>query len=682
MKVQDMLQNGAVVESPSVLTALQEIQQFTQDNTQSNRRNLKWQLQQRMLECSENMLAAFHTTQQSLLELQEEVNKMQSDVNEISQRLNNARLGASTVVKQTGDIRQKLKESQMKAEVSNKFTQCFLLTEAEERALDGSVSTAFLSALKRLETIHDNARVLLRCRNQRAGLEVLEMAAAKREDAYEKLYRFVHAQCGPLDVDANADNDEMSAHLLRESIRSLRARPVLLKYCADEVGAARRAVLVQRFVNALSKGGPGGVPKPIELHAHDVLRYTNDMLAWIHQALASEKELMYRLFGADDEQDSKDFGKSSSLSSSQQPMDETVMASHLGVGDGTDETAKSGSKEDSSAVIAGQTGISNKVLNTIFDALCRPFRVRFEQALEPLPPVVTLYKLASLLEFYASTMRGLLGENSAFPDMLLECNTVAMYAFFSSWKLKMDEFKSSGARVHDDLSPPLAVQQSMARLSEIMNTLDTSLAPAEARESQINAVVEVILLPLQKLCVAMASRSLPAIDQSIFLCNCVDALRSPLASYAFAANRFQKLTQEADSYIESYTELAAMAVLRRCGLVDRLKRLEACAEDTPLSCIPGMDLESLSISMKNFYSMVFGSGAVSLDVLSPPKVNLIQNIRMRNRAKSVVADLVAQAHESLYHAILDPKNEYGPDAAMAIGLRSPEKVTLILRGQV
>lgn len=42
--------------------------------------------------------------------------------------------------------------------------------------------------------------------------------------------------------------------------------------------------------------GPGGTPRPIELHSHDPLRYVGDMLAWLHQAAASEKEYVHSLF--------------------------------------------------------------------------------------------------------------------------------------------------------------------------------------------------------------------------------------------------------------------------------------------------------------------------------------------------------------------------------------------------
>lgn len=41
------------------------------------------------------------------------------------------------------------------------------------------------------------------------------------------------------------------------------------------------------------------MPRPIEMHAHDPRRYLGDMLAWVHQSLASERELLQGLFGDD-----------------------------------------------------------------------------------------------------------------------------------------------------------------------------------------------------------------------------------------------------------------------------------------------------------------------------------------------------------------------------------------------
>ncbi len=44
------------------------------------------------------------------------------------------------------------------------------------------------------------------------------------------------------------------------------------------------AIYVRSFIGALTRGGPGGMPRPIEMHAHDPRRFVSDMLAWVHQA--------------------------------------------------------------------------------------------------------------------------------------------------------------------------------------------------------------------------------------------------------------------------------------------------------------------------------------------------------------------------------------------------------------
>ena len=58
----------------------------------------------------------------------------------------------------------------------------------------------------------------------------------------------------------------------------------------------RQATLLSSFITALTRGGPSGYPRPIELHAHDPLRYVGDMLAWVHQAIAAEREFLESIF--------------------------------------------------------------------------------------------------------------------------------------------------------------------------------------------------------------------------------------------------------------------------------------------------------------------------------------------------------------------------------------------------
>jgi hypothetical protein len=72
-------------------------------------------------------------------------------------------------------------------------------------------------------------------------------------------------------------------------------------YCSSEaltsLSETRQTTLLNAFLTALTRGGSSGLPRPIEIHAHDPMRYVGDMLAWVHQAIAAEHEFLVSLFG-------------------------------------------------------------------------------------------------------------------------------------------------------------------------------------------------------------------------------------------------------------------------------------------------------------------------------------------------------------------------------------------------
>jgi hypothetical protein len=72
--------------------------------------------------------------------------------------------------------------------------------------------------------------------------------------------------------------------------------PAFFRACLEDMANIRRNSVTRAFIDALTRGGPGGTPRPIELQAHDPIRYIGDMLAWIHQAAASEREILEGLF--------------------------------------------------------------------------------------------------------------------------------------------------------------------------------------------------------------------------------------------------------------------------------------------------------------------------------------------------------------------------------------------------
>jgi hypothetical protein len=59
----------------------------------------------------------------------------------------------------------------------------------------------------------------------------------------------------------------------------------------------RRKVVLQDFMEALTQGENALSARAIDIQAHDPLRYLGDILAWTHQAVAGEKEILNLIFG-------------------------------------------------------------------------------------------------------------------------------------------------------------------------------------------------------------------------------------------------------------------------------------------------------------------------------------------------------------------------------------------------
>jgi hypothetical protein len=165
-------------------------------------------------------------------------------------------------------------------------------------------------------------------------------------------------------------------------------------YCLEEIGTARNKTLVKSFIDALTKGGPNGTPRPIEMQSHDPRRFVGDMAAWLHQTLAGEQEMvssMLRLIKR---------GMFSRLSPSTIGFSlffHVFRFSH----------SNTSTELDSEDAAAQLKEFNAKIMNGAFAGVCRPFKLRITQILSsPTNSPVLAYQLANLLYFYKHRFLG------------------------------------------------------------------------------------------------------------------------------------------------------------------------------------------------------------------------------------------------------------------------------------
>lgn len=103
------------------------------------------------------------------------------------------------------------------------------------------------------------------------------------------------------------------------------------------------------------------------------------MLAWIHQACASEKEMLESLFQRNVEQ-----------------------------------------YQDLSGITVQVTDTISDLLDCAMEGTCRPLKSRMEQVLLLQPGAITSYKVANLIQFYTVTLCKLMRKNATLERVLYE----------------------------------------------------------------------------------------------------------------------------------------------------------------------------------------------------------------------------------------------------------------------
>nr|ATB19478.1 putative COG7 [Cupressus sempervirens] len=680
-------------DSPDLLASLNTLSTFYTNNTQQARRNLRSTIEKRALAINDEFLAASESAQKALDAVEQEIAGLAECCEKIGKALDTCSASTGDIITTTERLKQELESTTQRQEIVSCFLRDYQLSPEEVNALrEEELNENFFKALARVQEIHNNCKMLLRTHHQRAGLELMDMMAVYQEGAYERLCRWVQAECRNL-----GDNDTPEVtDLLKTATRCLKERPVLFKYCAEEVANTRHNALFRRFISALTRGGPGGMPRPIEVHAHDPLRYVGDMLGWLHQALASERELILALFSPD---------------------------ATVNIG----PTARRFSRDVDGIYVKPETDMSF-ILDRIFEGVCRPFKVRVEQVLQSQPSLLLAYKLSNILEFYTYTISDLLGEEAALSATLLHVKDAAQRTFFDILKSRGDKLLRYPSLVAVDLSPPPAVGEGVSLLLELIDTYHSMLVPASGKKLDFEPVISALLDPVIQMCEQAAeaykskgltlssrrnssgfdsihklshrpSSSMEAILSNtvsapaslsveslrkIFLVNCLSAIRQPLMGHEIAAKFVQGLGVAIEKHISILVDKEVVAILDSCGMTKKVSYIRDYLEKSsqseivskeedmskPLAEIEEMSLTSISESLKSFFNFVAGSEG------SLPEFEQLQVPQLRTEVGSRVARALAEAYELVYNAVLNPENGYQEPKAML--RHSPDQIRTIL----
>ncbi|KAK4228143.1 oligomeric Golgi complex subunit 6 [Podospora fimiseda] len=481
-------------------------------NTAETRRQLRLDLQKEVIDSNGEIIDEFAKVAEQLRRIGTTIGRLNDSFNEMKREIGAAHQETASTLEEASHLMTQKRQVENKQALLKSFTANFVLSEDETAALtltSEPVDDVYFAALAKAKKISKDCEILLGFENQTLGSEIMEQASKNLNLGFQKLYKWVQREFKTL----NLENPQLGTSI-RRALRVLAERPSLFQHCLDFFAEAREHVLSDSFYTALTGSSASGVEdtsvKPIELAAHDTLRYVGDMLAWAHSAAVGEREALGGLF----------IGEAEEIAKGIQAGRENEVW-RLAAEDGED------SNEDFDPI---------KTLNELVDrdmsGAARILRQRIEQVIQTNEDTILAYKLANLLNFYKSTFLKLLSSGSTLVEALGALEAEALRQFRSLVRDHVAALQGDFQHTPADLRPPEFLLDALEQLTAIMKTYETSLTSSKDRGADFEPILAEAFDPFLSGCTNMAKTLTPPLD-SIFFVNCLLTASSSLAPFDF-----------------------------------------------------------------------------------------------------------------------------------------------------
>ncbi|EDR06395.1 uncharacterized protein LACBIDRAFT_190965 [Laccaria bicolor S238N-H82] len=597
------------------------------------RKSMRKGMENKLMEGSQRFVKALMEVDQKLSDLQKHVAAMQASCDEAEKQLSLSNEASQMLLERAGSLRDERREVEDKKSIITLFLARFTLSEGEVEAItsrDVPVSERFFDAMGKTERIREDCRVLMAGEDgpTKAGLDIMASTSTYLEQGFEKILRWTSNEFRQMGREVHLE----VSPTMREAISRLRKRPELLTETLRYLSETRQTTLLSSFITALTRGGPSGLPRPIELHAHDPMRYVGDMLAWVHQAIAAEREFLESLFGI---------------------TSDGRMVGSVRVFEGQSE------EED----------WVQELMDLAVGKLCVPLKVRVQQTVRSQESSIVSYKIANLLQFYLVTMRRTVGPQAILTVTLEETTAVAYKVFYDS----IEAQSRALLRDLDDpsLTPSLAILDQAQILKEVMSVYQSSLLGDEdeqERTAGFQKVLDVIVDPLVESCIAKAEekkRARAKWDRAVYVLNCLCFVQNVLESFSFTAVKLAMVQGVIDERVKELTDEHYLNIMNDAGLLQISETIKTHPKDDPLSHNPTTQPQSLHQSLKNFSLWLSG-----LEVLHSPRLAQLNTPKLQTQIHHAALVRVVRAYEGICEAVKRPENRYEA-AATLLGSERP-----------
>ncbi|CAD5235164.1 unnamed protein product [Bursaphelenchus xylophilus] len=582
-------------------------------------RKLRLTLQDRELQMNRKFLENFEKMNDSVQEFVDKIETMNLICTELTARIQTNKEKTRDLLTKTASLQQAKKQLVTERNYIDDFFNKYSLTNNEEIILgsainEGQISDPFFKVLRKLSVIQQNISSALSVDAESTALQEMKRQVEEKDQAaFNALFSFAQRECRLLNVEFL----ELKP-ILHMALEALQPREKLFEVVLEEYSAARRSFIVRAYIDVMTKGK--GLSKPIENLSADPLRYASDMLAWIHQALEGEIELLQGLL-----------------------------------------------KSCPPEVI---TPTSKKTLSNISEALCQPLKLRIEQNLSRETNSVVLYRLSSLFLYYSRHFENSANSESMLVRTLKGLHELASNMFFSVVSSTVQKILNNMSVPDYDLLPVNAINQTLFLLRDILESQNDGAFTAIVDKKETYArIFSHVLDPLNQSIQLVCSNMHNPLDVAVYMLNCLNAIKTVIIMYQYTDSKLEMIKAQIEANEDVLVGEQASTVLIKCSMLDIYTKCVAHQSNQgPLSQIQGMEPERIRESLGQFKQFL-----AKPEGYQAHQMVKIASARSRETVEKRTAEHIITAFRIIHDKIVDPANLY-PD----LGITSVEEVSKIL----
>lgn len=494
-------------DSVTMLESLDAISDFfgKQGNSVETRRALRQDLEYQNIQLAKRFLAEFGNVREQMCVVESDMCRVQCECTRMAMVVSSADENMKLFMQRAGQLESNRNVLSQQSDDILSFLSRFQLTQQEidklqTLSLEESSIDLFFMTFKRLRHAYQDCKEMVETFQYSSGFELLDILGNHQDRGYQRLFEWVKGLCENISNQPSDTNDMR----LQTAVAYLREVPTYYAQCQDLVVSSRRSLIVRKFVLAMGQdleNRTRNTPRNTSAPISDAVRHISNMLAWVHQAVASEEEFLSAVF----------FGSSRAVCVSND-------------GESVGEFPLNKIPPDSA---------TTDILVRCLHGLGRPLKARILQILGNVGrDIDIIFSIGDLLMFYTNTLTKIIPASNSVHIAVNECLAACRVRFEDALKYLTDDMNSCSVSTFAvDTSATLFSLDCARSLQNLLQGYKSALSIRNASTAEcgcfnIDKVLYTVIHSLLQACRTCGNNTFSEkCDMAVFMINNVGVLK-------------------------------------------------------------------------------------------------------------------------------------------------------------